>query len=72
MANGWSRKPSEPVRVKNGRILHALSDVARQPTLITAWVNPLFVHLRLRSEAWLPWQRPSALDALFIRRSYLP
>src|SRR5262249_12054861 len=51
MANGWSRKPSEPGRVKNGRILHALSDVARQPTLITAWVNPLFVHLRLRSEA---------------------
>ena len=27
MANGWSRKLSEPVRMKNGRILKNLSDV---------------------------------------------
>jgi hypothetical protein len=27
MANGWSRKLSEPVKTENGRILKTLSDV---------------------------------------------
>jgi len=51
MANGWSRKLSEPVKMENGRILKTLSDV-----------RDLILRLG-ESEIKHAWWVPSAMSA---------